>query len=495
MEMVEGKDEGSVKNLQYIFYIKGKRPKNAFSLEIHNSDVVTNNEVLNNLVGTLVKYDLNGHFFPYLAKGWTFSKDHKKWSFPLKPHLKFDNGDPITAEGFVSRLQERLLWYYKKKGGALVFERLEGFNDFVQGKSHSISGLFAEKDTVHFHFTGAPDDFLEFLNMPYFGYWHQSNDELAKKGQFISSAAYSLKGLQGTTAILKKRKDWPLENTRAPEEVVFSKTNLLDEKIPSQRAIVQVGHSIPSSFKGLNRYRIATSTPAILSAIVLSPYKGPFKDVQLRRAFAARLKGLLEKNPIHSRVLSSAQGFYFNSAPLPFTKYKDSLKLEGKITVNNALSKDLIEKLKPLLEEIVQPFGVELAYDAMDASDRKSLERVFSNKYYDIRMAGVHSGSTYMNDTIKMMFCSRMGVSFPDPSGRICELVAEHEKNKDSYSRKKHGITQDYRDRFNQYLLEDAAVIPVFHSRFTTLFSKDLNIITTPVDLDLFPMELVQLKD
>ena len=68
-------------------------------------------------------------------------------------------------------------------------------------------------------------------------------------------------------------------------------------------------------------------------------------------------------------------------------------------------------------------------------------------------------------------------------------------KNKDSYSRKKYGINQDYRDRFNQYLLEDAAVIPVFHSRFTTLFSKDLNVITTPVDLDLFPMELVQLKD
>ena len=138
---------------------------------------------------------------------------------------------------------------------------------------------------------------------------------------------------------------------------------------------------------------------------------------------------------------------------------------------------------------------MELVYDIKDSSDKQSLERVRSNKYYDIRMAEVHSGSTYINDAIKMMFCSKMGVSFPDPSGRICKLVAEHEKNKDSYSRKKHGITQDYRDRFNQYLLEDAAVIPVFHSRLTTLFSKDLNVITTPVDLDLFPMELVQLKD
>ena len=131
--------------------------------------------------------------------------------------------------------------------------------------------------------------------MPYFGYWHKSNDELAEKGQFISSTAYSLKDFQGTTVILRKRKDWPLENTRAPEEIVFSKTNLLDEKIPSRRAIVRVGSSIPSSFKGLNHYRIATSTPAVLSAIVLSPYKAPFKDVKLRRAFAARLKGLLEK--------------------------------------------------------------------------------------------------------------------------------------------------------------------------------------------------------
>ena len=343
-------DEGSVKSLQYIFYISRKGPKRGFSLEVDNSDSMDNHEVLNNLVGTLVKYDLDGHFFPYLAKGWSFSKDHKKWSFPLKPHLTFDNGDPITAEGFVSHLQGKLLWYYQKKGGALVFERLEGFADFVQGKANSISGLFAEKDTVHFHFTSASDDFLEFVNMPYFGYWHKGNDELAKKGQFISSAAYSLKELQGPTATLRKRKDWPLENTRAPEEVVFSKKDFLDEDIPSERAIIQVGDAIPSFFKDLDHYRIKTSTPALLSAIVLSPYKAPFKDVQLRRAFATRVKGLLEKNPIHSRVLSSARGFYFSSAPLPFTKYKDSLKLEGKITVNISWPKDLTEMLKPLLE-------------------------------------------------------------------------------------------------------------------------------------------------
>ena len=42
-----------------------------------------------------------------------------------------------------------------------------------------------------------------------------------------------------------------------------------------------------------------------------------------------------------------AQGFYFNSDPLPFTKYKDTLKLEGKITVNIGLGKDMIERLKP----------------------------------------------------------------------------------------------------------------------------------------------------
>ena len=113
-------DEGSVKSLQYIFYISRKGPKRGFSLKVDNSGSMDNHEVLNNLVGTLVKYDLDGHFFPYLAKGWTFSKDHKKWSFPLKPHLTFDNGDPITAEGFVSHLQEKLLWYYQKKGGALV---------------------------------------------------------------------------------------------------------------------------------------------------------------------------------------------------------------------------------------------------------------------------------------------------------------------------------------------------------------------------------------
>ena len=159
----------------------------------------------------------------------------------------------------------------------MCLKELEGFADFVQGKSDSIFGLFAEKDTVHFHFTKAPDDFLEYLSIAYFGYWHKNNDELAQKGQFISSTAYSLKPFQGTTVILRKRKDWPLENTQAPEEVVFSKTGLLDEDIPSQRAIVQLGYSIPSSFKALDHYRIVTSTPSILAAIILSPYKAPLR--------------------------------------------------------------------------------------------------------------------------------------------------------------------------------------------------------------------------
>ena len=58
-----------MKNLQYIFYIPEKGPQKGFSLEVDNSDVVQNVEVLNNLVGTLVKYDLDGHFFPLSGKG------------------------------------------------------------------------------------------------------------------------------------------------------------------------------------------------------------------------------------------------------------------------------------------------------------------------------------------------------------------------------------------------------------------------------------------
>ena len=47
------RDEGSVKSLQYIFYIPGKGPQRAFSLEVDNSDFMDNIEVLNNLWGPL----------------------------------------------------------------------------------------------------------------------------------------------------------------------------------------------------------------------------------------------------------------------------------------------------------------------------------------------------------------------------------------------------------------------------------------------------------
>ena len=498
---IHTKDKKDVKRLHYLFYTSAKKSKAGFSLSLDTSDSFSNHEILNNLVGTLVKYDIKGHFYPYLAEKWSFSEDKKKWQFKLKPNLKFDNGDPITAEGFVNHLQKKLLSYKKKKGGSL-FERIQGFEDFIQGKSKHISGLFAVNDVIHFQFTSSPDDLLEILNMAYFGYWHKENtEEFIKKNQFISSAAYSLKDFQYHTAILSKRKDWFDGNTKAPQEIHFSKSSFTNEKLPSKRVIMQVGSLIPP-IENLNNYQIATGTPSILTAMVLSPHKAPFKDVKLRRAFASKFKRALKKNPIASKAVSLTESFYFNSEPLPFTDYEDSLNLTGKMVVSMAvhLDKENTKKLKSLLEEILKPFDVEVFYEGVDTSDKKWFEKSHSNRYYDIRLTSIHSGSTHINDIIKMMFCTKLGVSFPDPSGRICHLVQEHEKEQASKNhhkerKKDYGISQSYRESFNKYLLEDAAVVPLFHTRSVVLYSKDLNITTTPVDLDMFPLELIQLED
>ena len=197
-----------MEKLHYIFHSPNQEEeKLSFSLTKGLSEWINNFDILNNLVGTLLKRDSTGRFVPYLAKKWSASDDRKKWQFQLRSHLKCDNGEPIIPESFVQLLAQQLLEYTKSKKKSL-FEQLEGWEDFLSGDKPSIAGLFAQGDTVHFHFTSVPSEFLEVISILYFGYWHPDNKNLAKENKFISSAGYSLSKFQKANEItLIKRKD------------------------------------------------------------------------------------------------------------------------------------------------------------------------------------------------------------------------------------------------------------------------------------------------
>jgi hypothetical protein len=117
--------------------------------------------------------------------------------------------------------------------------------------------------------------------------------------------------------------------------------------------------------------------------------------------------------------------------------------------------------------------GVEFELARVNKNDPSWMESYRSNKEFDIRVAGVSIGGSFQNWVINMMFCSRLGVSFPDPSGRICRLTVDFEEGKVNLV--------DYGIHFNNAIHSDQAVIPLFHRRYSWFVSHELDVELSPV--------------
>ena len=381
-------NETSMGKLQYIFHTpnyQGRRLR--FSLTKAFSEYITNFDILNNLVGTLVKRDGSGRLTPYLAETWSVSEDKKKWQFKLRSGLKCDNGEPLNAEIFVKHLIPKFLAYAEK--GKALFEQLEGWEFFIKKKDPSIQGFFHKGNTIYFHFRSVPTQFLESLSFLYFGYWHPKNEELIKSSKFISSAGYSLTDFEDPHEVtLVKRKDWPIINKKAPQEVLFKAFNINKQSIPKEKTLVRLGsHEV--EIKNINKYHLIASTPSTLGAFLLSSRKkGPFKNVKFRRAFAAKLKKVLKLNSLATRSRSLAESFYFNSDSLIFKDDgEETFDFKGQsviISDPRAYYESKIKGLAGLVEKTLNSFHLKVQYgDAMTPlADWQ--KRVRSQSYYDI---------------------------------------------------------------------------------------------------------------
>src|SRR5690606_320132 len=103
----------------------------------------------------------------------------------------------------------------------------------------------------------------------------------------------------------------------------------------------------------------------------------------------------------------------------------------------------------------------------VDRSSPNGIKRFLSNRDYDLRLISSSIGGGISNWIIDMMFCSSLGVCFPDASGRICKLVESHKYN---------ALTEsEYTKKFNQIIAEDATVLPLHHTGSLWIFGTDLS--------------------
>ncbi|MBC7364241.1 MAG: ABC transporter substrate-binding protein, partial [Candidatus Aminicenantes bacterium] len=96
--------------------------------------------VIEHIYDGLVRLDQNLEIFPALADYWTISEGGKKVVFYIRKEAFFHNGQEVTAEDVKFSL-ERL---FRLKSNPLFYflaARIEGGEEFWQGKAEEVSGL------------------------------------------------------------------------------------------------------------------------------------------------------------------------------------------------------------------------------------------------------------------------------------------------------------------------------------------------------------------
>ena len=104
--------------------------------------------LLSNLMEGLLSYNSKMEILPQLAQSWTVSRDHKTYTFKLRPGVLWSDGVPLTAEHFVTSWKRLLSPQTAAPYAYLLFD-IVGAKAFAEGRDPSFShvGIQALSET------------------------------------------------------------------------------------------------------------------------------------------------------------------------------------------------------------------------------------------------------------------------------------------------------------------------------------------------------------
>ncbi len=460
-----------------IDYIYGTKSNHKFSTAPHLSDYVFNQTIGDHVVGTLIRYSPSGRYVNYLIDQWSKSDDELTWHFQFKKGLQTENGHPINAKGYIEGLKKVLKIYYGLMGPDLFFQYVDGYNEFVSEKANDIKGLkHISINKFSMSFKRKPIDLIEHLSMSYYGYYSLDNFNLKgewKDNRFIdSSGPYRISQFQKNDKMveLTARDGWFSLKKEAPKTVrVFFKE--YNEAI-KQSGLKIINKKLRNKAEIPKGYTYTRGTLARITTYILSPNRFPFDDIDNRQAFKYYVNEYIDKNPINLLSAQSTKKF--------FPSFKDSLTTEVP-----KVSKHKNKKIRVYLPfHKSGPSSLGFQFDAVNyalhkmnltpiyenLANKNSSEKhqiLVQNKEFNIRSGSVITDYEIKPSMIWMMFCSKMGIAFTDPSGELCKLTRNYKDSEDSDIKK-------YSKTFQNILERDSSVIPLYRYGPGWISSKEI---------------------
>ena len=458
-------------------------PSGGYSLDPKRSDNYLNFVLMYQVVGTLLRNGRNGEYEPYLAKAWRISEDGTTFFFRIKDNVFSQNGKEINAKSY-SKVFHFLAKYLSDNGkeSLVQFDRLIGISEYFAGKSPTISGIVVNENEneISFRFMEKPDDLLIAFTEPYFGFYNLDDFDgfngLRNQNTLDASGLFKIEQVSEDRRTIKlTRINQDNENRiRKLEMMLFKKSEEFLEHSGEDKIIFGMTE-FNDSWK--EKFKIIQSDPNMLGAIVLSPLLKPFHGLAIRQSIRNAVYKWYNKIEFNSPRASLGGQFNFLSKP----SRSPWQQMNGDLNVEKMRSKGLeiievayfnlfeteVNYLNLLFSHIESETGIQLKLKQVDRSEDGMFERVVSDEKFASRFSTVVVGGSASNQNNKMMFCSKLGVQFKDPSGRLCKLIESSEQ-------KSGLVDDDYVQNFTEILWEDAVVLPIFHLGFFWLSSRKL---------------------
>lgn len=448
------------------------------SINPADSDFTTNLMHMEQIVGTLVKYDSVSSYEPFLAKSWSTSDDQLVWKFELRDGLFCEDGTPITASAYV----DGLLLAFRHHASAKnlpTFSVLEGWLDFVEGRHPSVKGIVHDNSSVEFRFERKPAWVIDYLAMPYFGFHCPGNfDENGKwrdSSRIVSSGGYRLSDWNRTLDYIEisprfnfdKGENFPQLKTAPTVRLHrFEKFNESNFELPA----VVYGR-FEEEFLVPNGWYELMGTQSYGDHLVLNPNRGVFKDKEKRKKFAKVFKKYVSEKFSHisRRGLISFEFFPSERAALSSEEFGLDLQEFGELkAMLRAVSGVGDNIYSQWLEFLVARDDVAVNLISGGGLDRRELH-LRKSEEMDLYFSAVSKGAAADLGVIDMMFCSDLGVRFPDAAGRVCKLNREFEKLNGKMS------LSEYSNRFEAIVEDEASVIPFYHYGNSWLYTSSVD--------------------
>ena len=274
--------------------------------------------VLYNIFETLTKIKSDGNVAPLLAESWTISPDLKTFTFKLRRDVKFQNGEPFSAETVKSTFARAVDAKSTNKDKA-TFANMESVNA-------------PDASTVVIKLKESEPDFL-FLMGQATAIMVDPKSTATNATEPVGTGPYTLGAwVKGSSLTLNKWPDYRNATAVALNKVSFrfisdpaaQVASLLSGDVDAFPRVA-AGRSL-DQYKSDGRFTVMTGGSRAKTILALNQRKKPLNDIRVRRAIAAAIdrKAVIEGaadgfgTPIGSHYVPGAFGFVDTTGVNPF---------------------------------------------------------------------------------------------------------------------------------------------------------------------------------